>query len=120
MISEAKKDVLAALDDSYNVIKNKQHFLLHSISDHILHVMYIYQDPDIIDVAIAIYALDKILEKEKFMYHPKMKEFVKDVLYFLKDAAHALSVNDFDKYKHEVTNLLGIIQSLTKKVKLYV
>ena len=119
MIPEAKKDVIAVLQDSYNAIKNKQHFLLHGISDHILHVMSIYQDSDIIDVAVAIYALDKILQTEKYVQHPKMKPFAKDVLYFLKDAARALTENDIEKYKHEVANLLGAIESLTKKIRFY-
>ncbi|MFH0868595.1 MAG: hypothetical protein V1839_00030 [archaeon] len=119
MIPEAKKDVLATLNDAYDAIKVRQHFILHSISDHVIHAMSIYLDSDIVDVAVAVYSLDKILESERYARYPKIKEFVSEVLYFLKDAAKALGEDDIDKFRREIRNLLGAIQALTKKLKFY-
>jgi len=119
MIPEAKKDVLSALNDAYNIINNRQHFMLHGVSDHVVHVMSIYLDTDIVDVAVAIYSLDKILESERYARYPKIKEFIREVLYFIKDASRALSEDDIDKFRRELRNLLGVIQSLTKKLKFY-
>jgi hypothetical protein len=119
MKPEAKKDVLAVLQDALTAIKNGRYADLHAISDHVLHVIAIYQYPDVIDIATAIYALDKTLETEKYSTHPKMKLFLKDVLYSLKDAIRALEEDDIEKYTYETANLLAAIQGFTKKVKLY-
>jgi len=120
VIADAKKDVLDVLEAALQAIKSKYHAALHGLSDHVLHAMSIYQDPDITNVAVAIYALDKILETEKFQQHPKMKEFVADVIVHLKYAIKGLQKNDFKQYSRSVKELLGEIQGFTKQIRFYI
>ncbi|MEM2873986.1 MAG: hypothetical protein QW063_00800 [Candidatus Nanoarchaeia archaeon] len=120
MISEAKKDVLDALNEAIVAIKEKKHAELHAISDHVLHVMAIYQEPDIVDFSVAIYALDKILQTEKYRAHPKMKAFRKITLNLLKDAKAQLEKEAYNAYSARIKELLGVIQKFTKEIKFYI
>jgi len=120
MIPEARKDVLSALREAIAAIKEKRVADLHAISDHILHVMVIYQDPDIIDVAIAIYALDKILQTEKYRGHPKMKPFMKTSLHLLQKAKSELETEDYEGYSTTAKDILGNIEGFSKKIRFYV
>ncbi len=115
-----KKDVLAVLKSALAAIKSGHEAGLHELSNHLLHVMSIYQDPNVIDVAVAVYSLDKILEQEKYKLHPKMKKFVRDILVHLDYAIKNLQHEDWPEYSRSVSELLGEIQGFTKQIRFYI
>lgn len=120
MITGAKKDVLNALKEAIAAIKEKNYGELQSISDHILHVMAVYQDADIVTTAIVIYALDKILETEKYKAHPKMRAFEKTTRHLLEKAASKLEKEDYSGYSDALQEILGNIQGFTKQIRFYI
>ncbi len=120
MILEAKKDVLDTLNEAIIAIKEKRHADLHAISDHVLHVMAIYQDTDIVDLAVAIYALDKILQTEKYRDHPKMKTFAKTVLQLFVKAKSKIESEDYDGYANTMKEILGNIDGFSKSITFYI
>lgn len=120
MIPEAQKDVLDALKEAIVAIKEKRHADLHAISDHVLHAITIYQDTEIVDVAVAIYALDKILQKEKYRTHRKMKLFVKTILHQLQEAVTELEKKDYEEYSATLKKILSSMQSFSKSIKFYI
>jgi hypothetical protein len=120
MIPEARKDVLDALKEAIVAIKEKRHADLHAISDHVLHAITIYQDTEIVDVAVAIYVLDKILEKEKYKTHRKMKLFVKTILHQLQKAVLELEKENYEDYSDTLKEILGNMESFSKSIKFYI
>lgn len=120
MIPEAQKDVLDVLGEAIDAIRERRHADLHTISDHILHVMSIYQTTDIVDTAVAIYALDKILETEKYALHPKMKAFTKMIVSLLKKAKTQLEKEDYASYPKTVIEILGAITAFGKSIRFYI
>jgi hypothetical protein len=120
MIPEAKNDVLDALQDAILAIKDKRYSDLHAISDHVLHSIAIYRDASLIDFTIAVYALDKILETEKYKNHPKMKAFVKSVLQLLKRAKSEIGKDAFEDYSETIKEILGNIEGFSKSIKFYI
>lgn len=120
MIPEAKKDVLDVLNEVIAAIKERRHADLHSISDHLLHAITIYQDPDIFDLAVAIYALDKILETEKYRAHPKMKGFVRAILQLCTTASAQLRKNDYSGCVRTIKAILSNIEGFSKSIKFYI
>jgi len=120
MIPEAKRDVLDALREAIAAIKEKRHADLHAISDHVVHAMTIYQDPEIVDLAVAIYALDKILEKEKYRTQRKMKVFVRTILEQLQKAASELEKENYENYSDALKKILGNIEGFSKSIKFYI
>ena len=61
MEEEVRQDVLAVLRGAYSAIKGKQFSQLHSLSNRIIHSISVYQERALLDVAIVIYSLDKLL-----------------------------------------------------------
>lgn len=120
MIPEAKKEVIAVLQEAADAIKQKRYFDLHAISDHILHTIIIYQDKDVVEIAIAIYAINKILEKEKYALHPKVKGFVKIMLDLLKETKTSLQKNDIDGFHENLKDISEKIHSFSASIKFYI
>jgi hypothetical protein len=120
MIPEARKDVLDALKEAIAAIKEKRHADLHAISDHVLHAITIYQDTEIVDVAVAIYVLDKLLEKEKYKTHRKMKLFIKTILHQLQKAVSELEKENYEDYSSTLKEILSNMESFSKSIKFYI
>lgn len=120
MIPAARNDVLDVINEAILAIKERRHADLHAISDHILHKMTIYQDSDIVDLAIAIYALNKILETEKYSTHPKMKLFIKTVTSLLKEAKGELEKKNYEHFSETLKSILGNIQGFSKSIRFYI
>ncbi len=120
MEPKAKKDVLEEINETISAISEKRHADLHAISDHVLHAIVLYQDKEIVDLAVAVYALDKILETEKYRAHPKMKPFVKRMLDLLRLAKKQLQQNNFAGYSGTLKNILAGINSFGKSIRFYI
>ncbi len=120
MEPSTKKDVLAVLKSALVAIKSGHEAGLHELSNHLLHSMSIYQDPEVIDVAVAVYSLDKILEQEKYKLHPKMRKFVRDILVHLNYAIENLRKEDWPEYSRSISEMLGEIQGFTKQIRFYI
>ena len=120
MIEQAKKDVISVLTEVHATIKQKLFGNLHGLSDHLIHSMSIYQDKDIIDVAVAIYALHKIFNKERHLKHKKIKAFTKEILSLLKQAINALQRNKEKEYEKVLRQILANIHGLDRKINVYI
>jgi gas vesicle protein len=120
MIPEAQKDVLNALKEVVTAIKENRFVDLHAISDHVLHAITIYQDIEIVDVAIITYALDKIFAKEKYKKHKKIKQFVKTILYQLQNAIANLEKENYESYSNILKEIFSTIEDFSKSIKLYI
>ncbi|MBD3263056.1 hypothetical protein GF374_01610 [Candidatus Woesearchaeota archaeon] len=119
MINKAKKDVLAVLRDARSAIKKKLYGNLHGLSDHVIHSISIYQDRDIVDVAVAIYALHKIYNKERHRKHKKIKSFTKDILNLLNQSIKNLQKNNYEEFRKDIKEILAHIQKLDRKINVY-
>jgi len=117
---EVVNDVINAIDETINALKNKRHAELHAISNHIIHIITIYQDPDLVDLAVAIYALDKIMETERFRTHPKMPEFEKFIIRNFESAKELLLAKKFDAYESLIRTILSNIEGFSKTIKFYI
>lgn len=119
-MSEVKKDVLSALTEAIVAIKGKQYANLQAVSDHVLHATAIYQEEDLVDVAVAIYALDKILETEKYLAHPKRKQFIKTTLHLLQKAAGLLEQEHYADFCAVIKEILSNIEGFSKSIRFYI
>ncbi|MEM2954487.1 MAG: hypothetical protein QW625_00850 [Candidatus Nanoarchaeia archaeon] len=120
MKKEVVDDAIKVLREAINAIKTERHIELHSISNHILHAIALYQEPDLMDLAVAIYSIDKILEDEKFKTHPKMPLFKKVVSTSLENAIELLENEKFNAYEASIRALLSNIEGFSKAIRFYI
>ena len=117
---DTKKDVLDALSETIESLENRQYADLHMISDHLLHAITIHQEKTLVDLSIAIYAVNKILEKEKYANHPKVKDFVKKMLHLFKDMKKSVQKNDYLSFEKLLAEALASLQTFGRSIKFYV
>ena len=120
MIEQVKEDIIKVLEGAYDAIKQKLFANLHGLSDHIIHSMSILQDKDIVDVAVAIYALSKIYEKERHIKHKRIKAFTREILNLLRKAVKALKADREKDYQKAIAKILADIQGLDRKINVYI
>lgn len=116
----ATEDIIAVLKDAISAIKNKRYDDLHGLSNHLIHSISIYQDEDLVDVAIAVYALEKVLTPERFHGKPHLEKFEADILEHLELDEDALEEKDDKKYHKAMKQLLALINKFNKKITFYV
>lgn len=120
MIVDTKKDVLDTLSETIESLETKQYADLHMISDHLLHSITIHQEKTLIDLSIAIYVLNKILEKEKYTNHLKVKDFVKKMLHLFKDMQKCMQKSDDAGFEKLVAETLISLQTFSRSIKFYI
>ena len=81
------EDIKSLLKEALECLEKGEINKLKSVSDHVIHNATLYQDPYSIMTAVIVYALAKILEREKVkLHHPDWDKFLRDVKSFVCSA----------------------------------
>lgn len=108
---EERKDMIALLDETIEVIKKNDSLKLGDISDHIIHTASIFQNMEVIMLAVVVHALSKILERMLYL-DPEVAEM-------LQAAKDLLEKEDVDGYNRKIKELLNHISKQDKKLGRY-
>jgi len=120
MKESIRKDILDILRDSIRAIKRDDIAQLRELSDHTLHSSTIYQEEDSTAIAVVIYSLFKIYEKQRLQNHPGWQLFNNDVIKILESAYNSLITANFAQYKISIKKLFDIISKFEKAFGRYV
>jgi hypothetical protein len=112
MLPEVKRDILSTLSETIQSISAGNISHLSDLSNHTIHNASIFQDEDSISVAVVVYALAKIFQREQ--------KVDKAIVEQLKRASSALFENNFGAYKQAVKDINTRIAGLDSKLKLYI
>jgi hypothetical protein len=113
-------ELLNLLKQAYNAFKQEDIKKLRSLSDHIIEDASIIQDDYSISLAIVIYTLSKILEKERYSSYPGWNNFYNNCTNKLKKLFLYLEDSNFNKYSYTLKELLSQIKGLDKKAPEYI
>ncbi len=58
--------ILKILKAVQSALKRRDNIAMKNLSNQVVHTSSIEQDPDVISVAVIIYSLSKIIEREKY------------------------------------------------------
>jgi hypothetical protein len=108
-----KKDILVILKKALHYIKKHDILLLTELSNHTIHDASIFQDKDSVSIAVIVYALSKIMEREGGRLDKK-------VIGSIKQAYDSLSNNNTEAYKSSIRKLFEEISKIDTKLKLYI
>jgi hypothetical protein len=108
-----KKDILRILIKVIDKIKKKDTSGLNEISNQINHNSSIFQDEDSIKLAIIVYSLSKIIERNNGkIENIIIKLFYKSKLY--------LKNNDYENYRKTINEITKRIKDIDTKIGQYV
>ena len=112
-----KKDILSVLNQLIEILKLKEETdiaQIKELSNHVIHNASIFQDEGSISVAILIYSLSKIIERDL-----KNLDYNK-ILSMLNSCVSNLKNNEDDEFRKSIKNIFNFIKTLDKKLKLYI
>jgi len=117
---EEREHILEVLKGVDEALKIADVAAIKNFSNQVVHHSSVHQDPDIISVAIIIYALSKLLEREDLKKYSNWNSFYKDYIRGIKKAINYLKSEKIDKFRSEIKNLREEIQKISGKLKIYI
>jgi hypothetical protein len=101
------------------IIENNPSELV-SLSNITIHNASIHQDQDSITIAVLVYSLSKIYQRQDYARKKGWNNFNSSVLKGLNLALDAIHNNDFKEYEKILTVFFNLINKLDKGLKKYI
>ena len=117
---QEKENVLDILKKTKKAIKDSDIMLIKQLSNRTVHTSSIYQDSDNIAVAVIVYALSKILEREKYHQYPEWNNFYKNFLAGIDTAIFSLEKDNLEGFRKAIIKIRESIDRLSGKFKNYI
>lgn len=117
---EEKEHVLNVLKRVKIAFKNDDYVEIKNLSDNIIHGCSIDQDPDCIAVAVVIYSLSKLIERESYKTEKQWPKFFKEYLKNIDDAIAALEKDDIETFRNEIIQIRELIENLSGSLKKHI
>jgi predicted transcriptional regulator len=107
-----KTDILNVLNNSLKFIDRQDYISLKDLSNHVIHNSSIFQDSDSINIAVLIYCISKIFDRDKDI-HPKIIQLVKEM-------KNNLIENRYKDYEKNIKMMYKTISKHDNKLKMYI
>ena len=117
---EEKEHVLEVLRETKKALKNSNSIKIKNLSNEIIHNSSINQDPDIISLAVILYSLSKLIEREHYKEYANWQNFYKNYLKGLDVLIKAIEKNNINLFRQEISYVTKLINSLTGNLKIYI
>lgn len=117
---EEKSHILKVLKSVKTALERHHYVKIKNLSNHIIHHASIQQDPEVISLAVIIYSLSKIMEREDYRKYKNWPSFYKNFLKNIDDMITALNNNDIKRFRDEILSNNKIIQKLSGKLKPFI
>ena len=112
-------NILRIFEGTKNAIQKEDSVKLKDLSNQTIHTASISQDPDNIAVAVIVYSLSKIIERQ---YHkqPKGQVFLNSIVSLINNSIIALQKKDEVNFKQNLELIRKTINKLSGKLKAYI
>ena len=117
---EEKEHVLEVLRETKKALKNQNYLKIKNLSNEVVHNSSIHQDPDIISLAVILYSLSKLIEREHYKEYANWQNFYRDYLKGIDVLIKTLEKNDIESFRKEINYVTKLISSLTGNLKIYI
>ena len=117
---EEKEHVLNVLQNVKKALRKKNYVEIKNLSDNIIHISSIHQNSDIISLAVIIYSLSKLIERESYKTEKNWDKFYEGYVKNIEDMIYALRKEDFEMFHEEIQSNRRLIQELSGDLKVYI
>ncbi|MBD3259262.1 hypothetical protein GF371_01365 [Candidatus Woesearchaeota archaeon] len=118
--TNVKKDLISVISATLLALERKHHIKLDEISNRIIHNATIYQSDEVVSLAIVVYSLSKICERNELHPLANWQKFLEKIEYHLKNARQNLNRDKINSYMKDLSSLIDVISSVDEKIKMYV
>lgn len=116
---QEKENILDILKKAKEAIRREDALAIKDLSNRTIHTAAIAQDPDNINIAVILYALSKILERQKYQDYKDWPKFQKAYTEAIDNSLLALKRDDLEVYRDQISRIKTIIESLSGNLKKY-
>jgi hypothetical protein len=111
---QEKENVLRILEETKEALKTENVGKIKNLSDETIHTASTTQDPDNIAIAVIVYSLSKIIQREQYKKYSGWKKFYQIYVSSIDEAIKSIkSGNDkhikqnLSRVRNEINNLSG-------------
>ena len=90
---EERGHLIKVLKGTRQALASKDYLEIKNLSNQVVHTSSVDQDPDVISVAVIIYALSKLVERESYKSYKGWQDFFKNYTRFLNESIKNLDKN---------------------------
>lgn len=113
-------NVLRILRETRESFKKGDAMRIKELSNQTINTASLTQDPDNIAVAVNVYSIGKILEKEHYRRLPSWDKFSREVVLQIDISIKEIESGNEEKFRLAFMKLRKIIEGISGKVKDYI
>lgn len=113
-------NILRILRETKKAIEEGRSSDLKTLSNQTIHSATISQDPDNIIVAVVVYVLGKLTERETYRSIPGWGEFYSSTLSSISSSISALENEDVDKFRLHMGKIRNSINKIDGDLRVYI
>ena len=116
---EERGHILRVLKQVKTSLKTRDYVRVKNLSNKIIHSSSIDQDPDVISVAVIIYALSKVLEREDYKNINGWQKFYPGFITGLESLIKSLGKNNIEDFRKNLEYIKTVIEKRSGNLKGY-
>ena len=113
-------NVLKILKETKSAFQANDSYKLKQLSNQTTNTASLTQDLDNIALAVIVYSLSKIVERENYRQLPGWKNFYSKINLFLDKSISDVEKNDYSSFKKDFKKIRANIENLSGKLKKYI
>lgn len=113
-------NILRILEESKKAIEAEDFAEVQKLSNQTINTASLTQDSDNIAVAVIVYSLGKILEREKYKSLSGWEKFYKIIINSLNKSIEDIKDNNEDKFRQDFEKISKAIVKLSGKLRKYI
>jgi len=113
-------NILRILEETKIAIETANYSKIKNLSNQTINTASLTQDPDNINVAVIVYSLNKIFERENYKNYPEWKKLSKTIISSLEDSIEDLEKNNLNDFRKDFENIRVCLKKISGKLKEYI
>ena len=113
-------NVLRILRETLVALEKNDSFELRDLSNQTVNTSALTQDSDNIAVAVLVYSLSKIIERQDYKQLPGWSSFYKKTILYLNKSIVDIEGKKYEKFREDFKAIRGSIDNLSGKLKKYI
>jgi hypothetical protein len=119
-VIEEKEHILNILKEAKKALKEKHYIRIKNLSNQVVHNSSINQDPEVMYVAVVLYSLSKLIERENYQEYQNWGSFYKSYIDHLDKMIELLKKDDLIGFNNNIQELTRLVESISGRLKDYI
>jgi hypothetical protein len=115
-----EENVLRILRETRVALEKNDSSLIKNLSNQTINTSSLTQDSDNIAVAVIVYSLSKIIERQDYRQLSGWKKFYSNILLYLDKSIGDVEKKDYTRFREDFKMIRGSIDNLSGKLKRYI